>query len=1024
MTRGYGLRRAICWRPRTGRRTRWRRPGAASRCVRISGLRPRWRGTCWPCWAATTRPCSVLSEAAARAENSALWAQLAVLQTELDRYAEAGRSLDRYAETTPLREKRETEWLTGVRSDVAYGLGDYEAAARLAEECGSPFHKVVAPRLRQARRTRGGSCCRCPSSASTTRPAGPPPSRLSAATGRSNVRHVEVVEQICYDGTSHYDERRWAEDAGYRAREFTVTWDAAVALLDRGVPFTLTSTYPSFAHLQAVAGYDARRGTLLVREPSSRHLVEALGAEALKLQASTGPRGMAMVPAAQAALLDGLALPDADLYDLHYRMSAALRSHDRPEAERLHAAMNDAAPGHRLTHVARLALADYDQDGAARLRQVEGLLRLYPDDPFLLSRKLIAYPEGLSRQERGDLLRRICGTKDVDPFFLVELAYWLREDGRLLPEALGTLHRAVRHHGHTGPLYYVLGHVLWGLRRVDEAVAVYRLAMCLDDANEALSRTYLAASRHLKQSDRAVKFLAARFVRHGRRSGQPALILFWAYEQLDLMDKAFAVIEEGLALRPDDENLLLAAADDNARYGRFDRAETLLEKARDHSRRTAWLRTAADVARTRGDTAKALELSQEVLAAEPYATDLHAQVARLLATTKGRAAALSHLRKAVVEFPHSYLLHTTLIEWLRPEDAKEHEAGVRGLLAVYPINAWARRELALAVRRERRFDEALSEVGLACVLDPVSPVGPTIRAGIEMAAGRIDAARESARQAIRMSVDADEAISILIESYATHADRRQVLDFVKQELIRQVIFGDGLLAYREHARGILGHGELLASLREAVAARPDLWHAWSALASHLTDMGDLDEAERMARATAERFPLLPRIWLDLAHVRRAQARHGGGDRGPRKGHPDQPPLGTRRPGPGLGVPTGGACGRCPPHPGAIAGLRPVRRDEPRVPGRGPVETGREGGRPRPRRTGGSPGAPLRLGVDPVSGVVRRTRPHRPRRGPGPGPYRAAPRRGQLVAGPGADARWRQPRGAPEGPRPGDRIVAP
>ena len=69
--------------------------------------------------------------------------------------------------------------------------------------------------------------------------------------------HLNVAEEICYDGTPSHSQRTWAEKNGWIPREFTVTWDSAVELLDRGVPFTLTITFTALAHLQAIAGYDA-----------------------------------------------------------------------------------------------------------------------------------------------------------------------------------------------------------------------------------------------------------------------------------------------------------------------------------------------------------------------------------------------------------------------------------------------------------------------------------------------------------------------------------------------------------------------------------------------------------------------------------------------------------------------------------------------------------------------------------------------------------------------------------------------
>jgi hypothetical protein len=141
--------------------------------------------------------------------------------------------------------------------------------------------------------------------------------------------HLGVAEQICYDGTPAHSERKWAEASGYIAREFTVTWEATVALINRGVPFTLTTVEPSNAHLQAIIGYDAMRGTLLVRDPFYRSIGEFAADEALARYRATGPRGMAMVPCSRVALLDKIELPDSELYDLLYEVQTALEAHDR-----------------------------------------------------------------------------------------------------------------------------------------------------------------------------------------------------------------------------------------------------------------------------------------------------------------------------------------------------------------------------------------------------------------------------------------------------------------------------------------------------------------------------------------------------------------------------------------------------------------------------------------------------------------------------------------------------------------------
>src|SRR4029077_4498793 len=102
------------------------------------------------------------------------------------------------------------------------------------------------------------------------------PATLSALTSFWSMpaEHLEIAAAICYDGTAAASERHWAEEHGWEVREFTITWDSARALLDRGVPFTLTTIEPGYGHLQAVIGYDSRRGTLLVRDPNLRNFRE------------------------------------------------------------------------------------------------------------------------------------------------------------------------------------------------------------------------------------------------------------------------------------------------------------------------------------------------------------------------------------------------------------------------------------------------------------------------------------------------------------------------------------------------------------------------------------------------------------------------------------------------------------------------------------------------------------------------------------------------------------------------------
>ncbi|HXG12163.1 MAG TPA: tetratricopeptide repeat protein [Gemmataceae bacterium] len=808
----------------------------------------------------------LLTEASQRIESGPVVLQLAAWQIELGHYADAAASYERYVELSPLMEKEVAEWLAARRSDTAYYLGDFARAAEFAKQVNDPFFQKMAERL--AAPSADGKRVLLPVGFVRQHHQTCAPATLAAISRfwQMPADHLRVAEAICYDGTPNHSERQWAEENGWLTREFTVSWDSAVALLDRGVPFTLTTVEPASAHLQAVIGYDSRRGTLLIRDPYERHCGEFIVENLLERYRSAGPRGMALVPREKAELLDGLDLPDAPLYDHFHQLQLALRAHDRDRAEQCQAALQAQAPEHRLTVLARRVLAGYDADPAGALAAAEQMLKLYPDDVLAQLTKVSCLRELGRREERLALLKQMCDKPDSDPVCWQQYAQELAADAREHVQAMRLLRRAIRCRPTHASIYSFLANLLWDQRRFEEAVELYRIAACLDDKDEGLARSYFIASRHLRQTDTALQFLRHRYQRLGKRSSLPARTLFWAYSQLEQAPQAFEVLEEALQLPSADGDLRLFAAEMYATCGKSGRAAELLEAARGQTQHAAWLRTAASLASLRGDLPAALGLWRQVLEAEPLAVDAHRSVVRLLAETDSRAAALEHLRQTCERFPHHYALHQLWIEWLRDEGAAACEPVVRRLIEAHPTDAWARRELALVLADQGRFDAAYDQLEVARRLEPAHISYYLVRARVCSLAGRPAEAKKAYREAIRLSADSELAIAELVNACDTLAERREALAFIESELERQVLFGDGLLAYREHAQYTLEPEELLGLLRRALEARPDLWHAWSAVVRQLTVMGRLDEAEELARQAAGRFPLLPRVWLDLALV--------------------------------------------------------------------------------------------------------------------------------------------------------------
>jgi len=808
----------------------------------------------------------VLAEATQRFEVSSLWSHLYLVRTELDNLDGAAICLDRYEQTTPLREKEINQWLLLARSYLASRRGDYAGAADKAAEADAECAKAILQHLKDADDSCRRNVLRVPFVRQHYETCAPATLTALSRFWSKEVDHLQVAEEICYGGTPHYEEREWTQRNGFVTREFTVSWDSARLLIDRGIPFGLVTTTPSAAHMQAVVGYDESRGTFLVRDPSTPFVREDVCEELLKRQKATGPRGMAMAPREQPALLEDTNLPDADLHDRYGRFEKALEVHQTETADTMYREMAQTDPEQYLTLQARWQLAHYNHDAAASLAACEAMAERFPDDDFAQSRRVMALDNHTQREQRLALVRKRCADRKADPFFLVDCAWLLSDDAREHETALKMLRRATRRGHRLEPILYITAQVLWSRRRWQEALALYRYAVCMDDKNEIYSQVYFSASRHLKQMDTTLNFLEGRFRRFGSKSSQPARTLFMACEQIDQVPRGLKVLEEALSLRPDDWELMLFAADVRARHGDFTSAEELLVRAQPRSRRTDWLRTSAAVARYRGEPKRSLELWRQILELEPNATDAQREVANLLGVTEGPAAAIAHLRKAVTRLPHDFALYQLLIDWLREEDPDAWLETARRLLEIAPGDRWTHREMAMALSKQRRMDEALEHAETACRVDEHDPVSFGVRGLVQSVAGDFNAARDSFRKALTLSVDLDWAIHELMRVCRDTDERRRELTFVHEQFVAQVIFGDGLLAWRLCARGVFDDVSLLSSLREALDARPDLWHAWSAMAQQLTDMGRLKEAVELSREAATRFPLLPRIWLDHANA--------------------------------------------------------------------------------------------------------------------------------------------------------------
>lgn len=811
---------------------------------------------------------ALLEQTAQALESGGLWLQLASVQRELGSPDRALESLWRALELTPLLEREGFEWLAGRFSDAAYECGQLDRAVELARLAGEGFFASLADRLEKhapAQRVQ----LAVPYVRQNHLTCAPATLSSIASLWKRPADHLSVAEQICYDGTPSHSERRWAEQNGWAVRSFTVTWEGATALLDRGVAFTLATVEPAGAHLQAIIGYDSRRRTLLVRDPSARLLQEFAADALLERYAFAGPRGMALVPKEHARLLEGLCLEDAELYDTLDELESALAGHDRARAARLRDQLEQAAPGHRLTLSAARALARYDENAPAGLAAAERLLALFAQNPVLQLDQLALLRELGRRTELLERLRALCAKPKGEPEFLHFLAAELLADAREHAEARFLLGRYLRRRPQSGMGYSTLGHLKWAADERATALELYRFALCLEEHKDSFAQTFFDAGHYLARTEEVLGHLRDRFARFGARSGAPARTLYFALTRLERTVEAFEVLAQARQRRPDDSELMLFEADACARHGKLERAEELLGKAHGVVRPADWRRSAAAIAELRGRISEALLHWKAVLELEPLAMDAHRAVCLHLLATAGAEASLEHLAQAAARFPHHHALHQLWLDWLRERDPLRAEEVLEQMLARDPSNAWAGRERALLLSASGRFEQALQQLERQRQLEPNSPQFLNTAAKVLARAGRLEEARSHFRLSLCRSVDSPYAIRELLAVCATRAQRLEALAFVHAELERQVLLGDGLLSYQAEAQEELEPEELLGQLQKAQKARPDLWAAWMALLRQLRAMKRAAPALELAQELVARFPLVPASWLELAFCARA-----------------------------------------------------------------------------------------------------------------------------------------------------------
>ncbi len=816
----------------------------------------------------------LLRAANQKIESGDVRIQLGSLFLELERFDEARELFSNVESYFPLMKMapKVLESLSAMNADMEYYVGNHKAAAEHAKKANTPFFDSMVERLTDP--DFKGKRVRLPVEFVRQDHLTCAPATLTSIANywKKPVEHLEIVEEICYDGTPAHSERKWAEEQGYQTREFRVTWESAKALIDQGIPFTLTTCEPGSAHLQAVIGYDDYRRSLLIRDPGDRHSREFNADKMLERYESSGPCGMALVPNEKAELLEGIKLPEAKFYDLYYKLQLGLEKHKRDFAAKVVEKLESVSPKHRLTLNANSVVARYDSDLPQLLSTVEALIEKYPKDVNLKVARLACLGELGKAEDRIAVLREFNADPECHPVFWTQLAGELVGDAREKDTVDYLLRRSLKYQSENPTAYSMLGGIHFEEQRKDAAVEALRFAACLDDKNENRAKEYFYACRVTNDTPTAMRYLKDRVQRVGNRSSLPARTLCWAYDQLELTKDSMKTLQEAYQTHKNDGDFLLYTAEYFARWGKFEKAEKLLAKAKPISHAQHWTRIAALIASYQGNNSVALKQWMSLVEKDPLDYVAHRFATGLLADDGGSTAATAHLRKYVDKFPYSYPLRTMLMDWVKEGTKEEIDAELDEFLKHHPDDAWALREKAILYLKHRDFELAEKYISKAHEVEPSVAGTSILRARLHQSRNETAKAIQHYREVLKHSIDSEYAMAGLVHCCYSKTERETQLQFILAELNRQVGLGEGLLTYHALAQTCLDSNQLLNTLKKTLKQNLDCWQAWVAVCRQMSDMQQHENAIKLATKGTQKFPLLPRMWMELASANASAGR--------------------------------------------------------------------------------------------------------------------------------------------------------
>lgn len=673
----------------------------------------------------------------------------------------------------------------------------------------------------------------------------------------------EIAQAVCYGGTTPQAQRQWLNSQALAFEEFDLTWSAACALIDAKIPFTLVTHQGFNSHMQVVCGYDRATETLTVMDPSRDCLQEMLAQEVIDRCAYSGPRGLAFGPEKIAETLSSLALPSAGAYREYARFHTIYDQGDLSAQAQALTPLQDAYPSHRLTQIAQREHAISLGHEHDILQRTQELLAKFPEEPALIASAFTGFKR-VGRHEDALAVLRDAVAKQLSSDLLLLLLNELHDnhahdqETRLL---LSKLSKSGYLHAET---LFVLANWYWARDQLDNALAHYRWALCLEDTSERYATQYFRAALRTGETEAALGFLEQRWQHLYEYSAGPAISLFCALSFLNRYTAGFNYLVKSLEKRPEDPSLLQFYLGKLIEMGNLTTFEQVFTEKKECLPNDSRLDIEASYLKRKGLLERAVSLYQLLHHRYP----LNTFYAESLFDIKKSLGLDHHIDQRLSELKNQYGDCFTILNLHRhwhSQTSARHDA-LHRLADVFPDHIQIRADYINNLLNLNDVETAQASA-LSLVTDfPQDPIALSSHSKAQWYAGTLDQAADAARTALTININLFEPFETLLNCVNDAGKKQATLNFALTQLHAQDHCGDGLWHYWHLARDWFDRATLLSQCQALRNRHPECWESWVIEAYQHRDMNALSAAESTLAQAQLQFPNTPRVALEHAEV--------------------------------------------------------------------------------------------------------------------------------------------------------------